>query len=398
MKEEDTRPQLDVLIVTGIFPPDIGGPATYVPALGAALVKRGHRVSVVTLSDSPDDDGAYPFSVSRIRRALFKLFRVPLTVAAIIRMGWDADLLFVNGLYLEAIVANLILRKPQVQKWVGDWAWERATNKRWLTTSFELFQDRWCGVKAELLKGLRNFCVRRADTVIVPSRYLGRAVAQWGVAREKIVTIYNSIESESFTPAAIPFPTKFKLVTVSRLIALKRIDEIIRSVGRYQNTALIIIGDGPEREPLQVLVRDRGLRDRIYFAGQRTKAETLALMAACDLFVLNSTHEGFPHVVLEAMSLGLPVVATAVGGTPELIRDGENGLLFSAESDRALSDILARLLDSPGERERLASGAQRTVERFRYGTMIEQTEAVLWGLHERLNLKSPTISDCSAAR
>jgi glycosyltransferase involved in cell wall biosynthesis len=398
VKEEDNRPQLDVLIVTGIFPPDIGGPATYVPALGAALVKRGHRVAVVTLSDSPDDDGANPFSVSRIRRRLFKLFRVPLTVAAIIRMGWDADLLFVNGLYLEAIVANLILRKPQVQKWVGDWAWERATNKRWLSSSFEMFQDRWCGVKAELLKGLRNFCVRRADTVIVPSRYLGRAVAQWGVAREKIVTIYNSIESASFTPAAIPFPTKFKLVTVGRLIALKRIDEIIRSVGKCQNTALIIIGDGPEREPLQALVRDQGWRERIYFAGQRTKAETLALMAACDLFVLNSTHEGFPHVVLEAMSLGLPVVATAVGGTPELIRDGENGLLFSVESDRALSDILARLLDSPAERERLASGAQRTVGRFRYGTMIEETEAVLWGLHERLNLKSPTIPHCSGAR
>ena len=75
---------------------------------------------------------------------------------------------------------------------------------------------------------------------------------------------------------------------------------------------------------------DRQLSDRVYFAGQRNKEETFALMAACDLFVLNSSYEGFPHVVLEAMCAGLPVVATEVGGTPELVRDGENGLLISA--------------------------------------------------------------------
>ena len=100
-------------------------------------------------------------------------------------------------------------------------------------------------------------------------------------------------------------------------------------------------------------------------------------MTACDLLVLNSTHEGFPHVLLEAMYAGLPVVATAVGGTPELVRDGENGLLISSNANGALSKTLLKLLSSSEERQRLAAGAQQTMQRFRRSEMIEATEAAL---------------------
>jgi len=87
-------------------------------------------------------------------------------------------------------------------------------------------------------------------------------------------------------------------------------------------------------------------------------------MTACDLLVLNSTHEGFPHVLLEAMYAGLPVVATAVGGTPEFVRDGENGLLISSNANGALSKTLLKLLSSSEERQRLAAGGRETTQRF----------------------------------
>ena len=80
-------------------------------------------------------------------------------------------------------------------------------------------------------------------------------------------------------------------------------------------------------------------------------------MAAFDLFVLNSSYEGFPHVVLKAMCAGLPVVATAVGGTPKLVRDGENGLLIAPNANGALSKTLMKLVSSSEERQRLAAGA-----------------------------------------
>lgn len=168
-----------------------------------------------------------------------------------------------------------------------------------------------------------------------------------------------------------------RLVTVGRLIPLKRINRLIGLIGQLDGVGLVIIGDGPERQRLEGLARALGVQDRVHFAGQKHQEEALAVMAACDVLVLNSTHEGFPHVILEAMGLGLPVVATAVGGVPEMLRDGENGRLVPPSDDKALLDALWSLVSSRSEWERLSAGALRTVERFSFRRMVEMTEAVL---------------------
>jgi glycosyltransferase involved in cell wall biosynthesis len=369
---------MNVLIVTGIFPPDIGGPATYVPSIASELVKRGHQVTVVTLSDKLDhDDRSYNFPLHRIQRGLSKPLRFLFTVLRILREGRRAQVLYVNGLYLEAVIANYLLRKPMVQKIVGDWAWERATNKKWVKDNFEKFQKRKYGLKIELLKALRNFCVRRGDTLIAPSNYLARVITAWGVSASKIFVVYNAVEIPSWTRTTVPLATRLNIVTVGRLVPWKQVDHLIEALAEIDDAGLVVIGDGPDRSRLEDLVRAIKLTDRIYFAGQRSKEETLGLMTACDLFVLNSTYEGFPHVVLEAMCAGLPVVATEVGGTPELVRDGENGLLISPNANGALSETLMKLLTSSEERQRLAAGAKETTQRFRRSAMIEATEAAL---------------------
>ena len=140
------------------------------------------------------------------------------------RFGRWADLLFVNGLYLEAVVANFFLRKPLVQKVVGDWAWERATNKGWVKDNFEEFQRSRYGLKVKALKALRSLCVRQAHTLIVPSRYLAHWASHWGVPEKRITVVYNAVEVLS--PSALPVPllTPVKLVTVGRLVPWKQID------------------------------------------------------------------------------------------------------------------------------------------------------------------------------
>ena len=370
--------RLKILIITGIFPPDIGGPATYVPAMGNELAKRGHRVTVVTLSDGTENqEQRYLFSVVRVARRTFKLLRVLLAVAVILREGRGVDVFLVNGLYLEAVLANLFLRKPLVQKVVGDWAWERATIKGWVSDTFEEFHTRKYDLKVEALKRLRNFFVRRADVLIVPSRYLAHWIGFWGGAEKKITVIYNAVELPACSPAAIPLSTRIKVVTVGRLVPWKQVDRLIKAIAECAGAGLVIVGDGPDRKRLEELVRVYALSDRVYFAGQRKQEETLSLMSACDLFVLNSTYEGLPHVVLEAMGAGLPVVATAVGGTPEVVQNGENGILLSPHANGLLSETITKLVSSSAERERLAMGARQTAQRFLRTRMIDETEAVL---------------------
>lgn len=377
MLKSAAKANLKIQFVTGIFPPDIGGPATYIPNVALALTQLGHQVAILTLSDADGGGEVYPFKVSRIRRDLFKPWRLIRTVAALVRAGRNADLFFVHGLYLEALIANLVCRKPLVQKWVGDWAWEHALAREWVTASFEEFQSGWFGWRVHWFKTLRRICARRADALIAPSRYLARTLSSWGVAAEKITPIYNAVDCPTVVPAKIPLTVKCKLITVGRLISIKQIDRIIRVVGAIENAGLVIVGDGPERQRLEALTRERKLLERIYFAGKRTEAETLAMMAASELFVLNSTHEGLPHVVLEAMSLGLPVVATAVGGTPEVVHDGINGVLIAPQADDELRAALSRLAASPAERKRLAEQGRRTAAGFRFSRMIEQTAALL---------------------
>jgi glycosyltransferase involved in cell wall biosynthesis len=368
-----------ILIITGIFPPDIGGPATYVPQVATALAGRGHRITVLTLSERAEghDDG-YPFRVVRLPRRTFKPWRWLRTVVALVRLGHSAEVLFVNGLAMEAVLANVVLRRPVVHKVVGDPAWERATNWGWVKDTFEDFQTRRYSLKVETLKTLRTWWTRKAATVITPSRYLARWVGGWGVPEGNIAVIYNTPESrDGVRPAEVPLQTPVKLVTVGRLVAWKRVGEVIEAIKPLDQMGLVIIGDGPERRYLEDLARSLDLADRVYFAGQKSKEETLSLMAACDLFVLNSTYEGFPHVVLEAMSAGLPVVATAVGGTPEVVRDGENGLLIGPTGSGALPDALAELVSSRSTRQRLARIARCTVKRFHLSAMVAATEAVL---------------------
>jgi glycosyltransferase involved in cell wall biosynthesis len=294
-------------------------------------------------------------------------------------LGHDADVLFVNGLAIEAVLANLWLGKPMVQKVVGDLAWERATNRGWVHDGFEEFQKHRYGIKVEGLKALRAWWTRRTSKVIVPSRSLADWVTQWGVPAEKMAVIYNAVEPlKEVQPAVVPLRTPLTVVTVGRLVPWKRVDRVIEALVSCPTVGLVIIGDGAERKRLEDLANTLDVADRVYFAGQASQAETMRLMAACDFFVLNSTYEGLPHVVLEAMSLGLPVVATAVGGTPEVVCDGGNGRLIAPADDDALVRVLAQLVSSPGERQRLARGAQQTVAQFSFRGLLEATEAMLW--------------------
>lgn len=379
-------PVKSTLITTGIFPPDIGGPATYVPTIAKSLTERGWYVTVLTTSEPGNlrwDDRIYPFQVFRINRRQKFVLRALRCVAEILRLGRVMDVIYANGIYFETAIANKFLRKPLVMKIVGDEAWERSIRKGWTKDNFEDFQNRRQSWQAELLKRHRSWFVRQADKVIVPSQYLAKWVIKWGVAEERIVVIYNAVEPvDGVEPLPVPLTTPVKAVTVGRLVPWKRVDSLLEALKEVPELGLVVVGDGPERPRLERLARDLQVSDRVYFAGQRSKKEALGLMAACDLFVLNSTYEGLPHVVLEAMALGLPVVATAVGGTPEVVRNGETGVLVRP-GNGMLEKALYVLVADGKARQRLGEGGRRWVrEHLSLEAMVAYTEQVLQGEKE----------------
>ena len=141
------------------------------------------------------------------------------------------------------------------------------------------------------------------------------------------------------------------------------------------DVGLIIAGDGSERQALQALVDALGLSDRVRLVG--FQSDLRPLYEAMDLFVLSSVREGLPNVLLEAMSLEVPVVATRIAGIPRLVADGENGLLVPAGDPAALAQAIRARLGSPELRSRLAAAGRRTIEeRYSFAVRMQKVAAV----------------------
>ena len=369
-----------ICISTGIFPPDIGGPATYIPAMAAALAERRHVVSVVTLSHTVSHcDDAYPFALRRIRRAQPKWWRMPRTVHAILRDARHAAVVFANGLFIESVCAARLTRRPLVMKVVGDWAWERAVGRGWVEDTVDEFQRCRYDPRVEALKRLRAVITNQADTVITPSQYLQRIVAGWGISPDRLHVIYNAEQPvPASEPAQLPSFEGSTIVTVGRLVPWKGVDRLLQVVAGLPQVRLLVVGDGPERASLESLASHMDLKERVIFTGQVPRDKVPGYLCAADVFVLNSTYEGLPHIVLEAMQAGVAVIATDVGGTGELVKHGINGLLIRPDDDAGLRMALQRMLADPEKRARLAeAGRQTAANDFSPCSMVSLTESLL---------------------
>jgi glycosyltransferase involved in cell wall biosynthesis len=369
-----------ILIASGIFHPEPGGPATYLYRLLPELQARGHAVRALTFGDGPTD--GYPYPLRRIpRRAL------PLRWAGYARAAWGemrrADLVFINSLGLPLIGGG---GAPRVLKVVGDLAWERAVNKGWIapTEDVDAFQSGRYPWRVRLLQAQRAGETRRADRVIVPSRYLRDLVIGWGAPAERVHVIYNALPpdaqpislSQAEARAALSLGAEPLLLTVARLVPWKGIDHLIRALPAVPEARLLVAGEGPDETRLRALAASEGLSGRVTFLG-RVPRERLALyFRAADYTALYSGYEGLSHVLLESLQAGTPLIASDKGGNPEVVRHGENGLLVPYSDPAALADAL-RDAFSGATRAQLAARTGDGLERFAWETLVAQTVALL---------------------
>lgn len=216
-----------------------------------------------------------------------------------------------------------------------------------------------------------------------PSRFLRETMIRGGLAAARIRYLPNALPLDAACLAEpwLPPPARERpvLLWVGRLSAEKGVATLLRALAATpQSLDLQIVGDGPAEPELRALAGELALGDRVHWLGRRPRQEIPALICAADGCVLPSEwYENAPLSVLEALGLGRPLIASALGGTPELLREGETAWLFPGGDVGALSAALAAWAAAPGERERRGRAAYADARaRFAPASILEQTLAL----------------------
>ncbi|HEY4474190.1 MAG TPA: glycosyltransferase family 4 protein [Candidatus Paceibacterota bacterium] len=363
-----------VLITTGLYPPEIGGPATYSKCLAENLPAEEIEVSVLLFS--------------RVRK-FPKIIRHIVYFFLVLREGWGADIIYAQDLVsvgIPSMCAVFLIRKTFLLKVVGDYAWEQATQRAGFTGTTEEFQTAELLFLPQLLRALERLVARSATAVIVPSKYLGKLVRAWGVPQKNIKLIYNGIEAMGSTGnklvlrGLINFHGKL-LISVGRLVPWKGFMGLIETMPRlrkrFPDLKLLIVGSGPELSRLEQKAADVGLENEVIFTGALTRDVLIRYIRASDVFVLNTSYKGLSHQLLEVMAVGVPIVTTNIGGNPEVIEHEKNGFLVAPNDTAALARYTGDLLQNTQLRAKIVSAGKRTVTGFSNEKMVAETVAFL---------------------
>ena len=192
--------------------------------------------------------------------------------------------------------------------------------------------------------------------------------------------IRNGLPDPPCVAASATRPGPVRAAMVARFQEPKRHDLAVRAMARISAPVeLLLVGEGPNRVAVEALAGELGLDGKVRFLGERDDVSTL--LGGCDFFLLVSDHEAMPISVLEALRAGIPVAASSVGGIPELIDDGVNGILIRDPSIESIARAISRLACDPTERARLGRQArQRFLERHTEDSMLREIDGVYRGL------------------
>ena len=365
---------MKIVIATPLYPPEIGGPATYAQLLMEHLPQRGIEAELVTFS-----------SVRHLPKGLrhlayfWRVYIAARRAAAVLAL----DPVSVG---VPALGAAKLRGAKFIVRIAGDYAWEQGRQRFGVTEELDAFVGRpQPSFFVRLFQRIQTFVARAAAQIIVPSEYLKRIVAAWGLRPEQIRVIYNAVSVGS--PGAVPAvisKSKGKIVlTAGRLVPWKGIDGLIDAVSSmraaHPNLLLVIAGDGPQRQVLEKRAEEK-LKIGYVFTGALPHAELIAVLRLATVFVLNSSYEGLSHLLIEAVMLGVPIVATDIPGNVEVIAHEKNGLLVPPKDSHQLASAINRLLSDGVLRARFKKQNEEQAKRFSEERMIESVVNLLTAL------------------
>ena len=366
--------------------PTTGGSGIIATEIGRALARRGHDIHFICYDLpgrlDPERDGVTFHRVPVVDYPLPHLGTYALALAAqLAEISAAADLHLLHLHYAiphatSAYLAGQLLR-------------DRGRQPPRVITTLHGTDVTQVGSDPALLP-MHSFALRHCDGLTAPSAYLRQAAyADLRLpASTAIEVISNFVDSDRFAPAPVPeqrWPELARLlgqplekwvatpesagprvlIHSSNFRPLKRIDDVLRvfyGVQKVLPAILLLVGDGPERPRIEALTRELGLCDSVYFLG--LQQDFLPVLQRSDVFLLASATEGFGLSALEALSCGVPVVGSRVGGVPEVVLDGETGFLCPAGDIAAMTAAALRLLQSPELHRQMASAARASVQRY----------------------------------
>jgi glycosyltransferase involved in cell wall biosynthesis len=369
-----------VLVVSGIWPPDVGGPASHAPDVAAFLRERGHRVEVVITASAAPAHEAYP--VHAVSRSLPKGVIHMRTGLEIARRAAHADVVYTTGMFGRSSLGAALVRRPYVVKLTADPAFERARRRGIVGGDVDEFQHGAGGAAVRVLRVARDAELKHAAHVFTPSEYLRELALAWGVDSARVSVLPNPTpplpvlapRAELRRGFGLTGPT---LAFAGRLTAQKSLRVALEALASVDGVELLIAGEGDARETLERDVAELGLAERVRFLGALPRARVIELFAAADASILSSTWENFPHAVVEALAVGTPVLATAAGGVGEVVHDGENGLLVPLGDSAALGAAVRRYFGDEELRRRLQAAAASSVEKYSPERIFSQLEQTL---------------------
>jgi len=369
-----------VLVVSGIWPPDVGGPASHAPDVAAYLCSRGHGVEVVTTARAVPPRASYP--VYWTPRSLPKGILHLQTTFLIRRRAAAADVVYTTGMFGRSSAGAALARRTYVVKLTADPAFERARRRGEVGGTVDEFQERGGGARGAAYRRTRDVELRHAFHVFCPSAWLRDLAVSWGLDPQRVSVLPNP------TPLAVDLRPREELkrelslngatlAFAGRLTAQKSLEVALEAVAQSDGVRLLVAGEGDERPRLERRAQELGLGDRVRFLGAQPRARVVELLAAADAMILSSSWENFPHTVVESLAAGTPVVATATGGVAEVVEDGVNGLLVPAGDPAALAQAVRRYFGDAELRERLRAAAAPSVAKYAPERVFARLEEVL---------------------
>jgi len=338
-----------VLLLSGIYPPDIGGPATNIPEFAKFLLGANHSPEVITLKNSDFTPGDSNWPVKYINRNRFLLVRVIRTIVVILKRLKSVDSVFANGLIQETGISLLIRPKWSVVKMVGDPVWERAKNRAETELGILEFNQSKLKIKHRIQREILVWSLNNFNQIICPSLQLKSIIENWGV-NTAINFIPNGVKEID-----LPVLEKdYDLVTVCRIISLKNCDKMISSC-KETSSSLAIVGDGPDIEKLKALAQS--LDARVTFFGNLEPQKVFEILLRSRIYLNFSDHEGLSFALLEAMACGLPSIVSKVPGNMAVIDDGIDGYTVDIKDTLRLNQIISNLLTSVSLQNKLGQAA-----------------------------------------